>query len=83
MGLISVVKLIVSLSAQTKHEGKKSFACLIRHDPVVRIYISIQLRKHRVRRLGTNVSKRGKFEILIRCATDITDGTTVKERSDR
>lgn len=40
----------------------KSFACLIRHDTAVRIYISIQLRKHHVRSLSTNVSKRGNLK---------------------
>lgn len=40
----------------------KPFACLIRHDTAVRIYISIQLRKHHVRSLSTNVSKRGNLK---------------------
>lgn len=61
----------------------KSFACLIRHDTVVRIYISIQLRKHHVRTLGTNVSKSGKFEIPILRVIDIADGTAEKAGKER
>lgn len=40
----------------------ESFSCLIRHDTVVCIYIFIQLRKHYVRALGTNVIKSGNLK---------------------
>lgn len=36
----------------------KSFVCLMRHDTLVCIYIFIQLRRHYVRALGTNVIKK-------------------------
>lgn len=46
----------------------KSFICLMRHDTLVCIYIFIQLRKHYVRALGTNVIRKEdlKFQSFAR-----------------
>lgn len=47
-----------SLNLARKVVLMKSFVCLMRHDTLVCIYIFIQLRKHYVRALGTNVIKK-------------------------
>lgn len=47
-----------SLNLARKVVLMKSSVCLMRHDTLVCIYIFIQLRKHYVRALGTNVIKK-------------------------
>lgn len=67
--------------AKKKFQLIKSFICLIRRDTVVSISIFIQLRKHYVGALDTNVIKSGNLKFQS-CA-DITKGSEMGERSNK